>query len=109
MKKRIVICADGTWNRPEKDLKKDYFLKGKKSFESHLVKDISNNPLATLHNSRRSFYRVKRKYFRPIRHKKGGVLIHESVKVRWEKDLKYRPKNLRKYVEEFGWEGVVGK
>src|SRR5210317_2630955 len=24
MKKRIVICADGTWNRPEKDLKKDF-------------------------------------------------------------------------------------
>ena len=22
--KRIVICADGTWNRPEKDLKKDF-------------------------------------------------------------------------------------
>ena len=22
--KRIVICADGTWNRPEKDIKKDY-------------------------------------------------------------------------------------
>ena len=21
--KRIVICADGTWNRPEKDLEKD--------------------------------------------------------------------------------------
>ncbi len=24
MKKRIVICADGTWNRPEKDLSKDF-------------------------------------------------------------------------------------
>ena len=24
MKKRIVICADGTWNRPEKDLKEDF-------------------------------------------------------------------------------------
>ncbi|MBW2655218.1 MAG: DUF2235 domain-containing protein [Deltaproteobacteria bacterium] len=24
MKKRIVICADGTWNRPEKDLKQDF-------------------------------------------------------------------------------------
>jgi uncharacterized protein (DUF2235 family) len=22
--KRIVICADGTWNRPEEDLEKDY-------------------------------------------------------------------------------------
>src|SRR6056297_621437 len=24
MKKRIVICADGTWNRPEQDLKRDH-------------------------------------------------------------------------------------
>ena len=24
MKKRIVICADGTWNRPEQNLKKDF-------------------------------------------------------------------------------------
>ena len=24
MAKRIVICADGTWNRPEKDLKRDF-------------------------------------------------------------------------------------
>ena len=23
MIKRIVVCADGTWNRPEKDLEKD--------------------------------------------------------------------------------------
>ena len=23
MKKRIVICADGTWNRPEEDVLKD--------------------------------------------------------------------------------------
>ena len=22
--KRIVICADGTWNRPEEDLEKDF-------------------------------------------------------------------------------------
>ena len=24
MSKRIVVCADGTWNRPEQDLKKDH-------------------------------------------------------------------------------------
>lgn len=23
MKKRIVVCADGTWNRPEKNLRED--------------------------------------------------------------------------------------
>ena len=24
VKKRIIICADGTWNRPEKNLNKDF-------------------------------------------------------------------------------------
>ena len=24
MKKRIVICPDGTWNKPEKNLKEDF-------------------------------------------------------------------------------------
>lgn len=73
------------------------------TIETHLGKSINNNPLATLHNSRRSFYRVKKKYYRPIEHGKGSVLIHESVKLRWDQDSKYRPRNLVKYVEENGW------
>ncbi len=79
------------------------------SVEAHLEQSLKTNPLATLHNSRKGFYRIKGKAYRPIEHKEGKVLIHESVKVRWKQDLKYRPKNLKKYVEKNGWEGVVVK
>lgn len=71
--------------------------------EGHLEQEINANPLATLHNSRRSFYRVKEKYYRPIDHEKGPVLIHQSVKQRWDQNDKYRPKNLKEYIEQHGW------
>jgi len=58
--------------------------------EAHLKESIKPSPLAKIHNSRRSFYRVKKKHLRPI----GEGVVHESVRVRWDKDPKYRPKNL---------------
>lgn len=73
------------------------------TIETHLEQSIINDPLATLHNSRRSFYRIKKKYYRPIKHGKGSVLIHESVKLRWNQDSEYRPRNLAKYVKKHGW------
>lgn len=79
------------------------------SIEAHLKKSINKKPTATLHNSRRSFYRVKKKFYRQIDHQCGSVLIHESVKQRWDQDPKYRPKNLEKYINENGWSGVVVK
>ena len=71
--------------------------------EPHLNKSINPNPLSTLHNSRRKFYRIKEKYYRAIEHNKGPVLIHKSVKDRWDNDSKYRPKNLRAYINDKGW------
>jgi len=71
--------------------------------EPHLGQSIKKSPTATLHSSRRSFYRIKKKYFRPISHGKGEVLIHKSVKERWEQDQKYRPKNLVEYINSHGW------
>jgi uncharacterized protein (DUF2235 family) len=71
--------------------------------ELHLKQSINKRATATLHNSRRSFYRVKKKYYRTIDHGKGQVLIHASVKERWEKDAGYRPKNLVEYVQNKGW------
>ena len=73
------------------------------TIEAHLKQSINKNPLATLHNSRRSFYRIKEEYYRPIEHGKGPVLIHESVKLRWDQDAKYRPGNLAEYVNKNGW------
>ena len=75
--------------------------------EPHLIKSLTKNHLATLHNSRRSFYIFKGKFDRPIDHKNISkpvpVLIHKSVKMRWDDDRKYRPDNLKKYVKANGW------
>jgi len=79
------------------------------NIEPHLKNSIHKNPLATLHNSRRSFFRVKKKHYRPIEHNQGPVLIHETVKQRWEQDGKYRPDNLEDYISENGWPGKLIK
>ena len=71
--------------------------------ELHLNRSLSESPTATLHQSRRSFYRIKRKYYRPIEDKQAKVFIHKSVKQRWLEDKKYRPKNLEEYLETNGW------
>ncbi len=75
--------------------------------EKHLKTNLNKDPLATLHNSRLKFYRLKKKYYRKIDHGKGKVLIHSSVKDRWEADSKYRPKNLVKYIDKNGWDNIV--
>lgn len=73
------------------------------SIETHLKKSIKMNPVATLHNSRRSFYRIKEKFYRTIEHNKGEVLIHNTVKQRWDMDNSYRPDNLVEYINQHGW------
>jgi uncharacterized protein (DUF2235 family) len=79
------------------------------TMEPHLKKSLNKSATATLHNSRRSFYRIKEKFYRPIEHGKGPVLIHASVKTRWEKDPKYRPKNLVEYLDQHGWPSKLEK
>lgn len=50
------------------------------SVEDHLTLSIKDNYLATVHKSRRSFYRLKEKYVRPVENEKDKVIIHETVK-----------------------------
>ena len=72
--------------------------------EHHIVDGLcDNSAMASLHNSRRSFYRIKSKHYRSLDHGQGEVLFHNSVKKRWDNDSKYRPKNLKAYIDEFGW------
>jgi len=78
MNKRIVICADGTWNRPEKDPRKDTPTNVKK-------------------------------FYRPIDHGQGDILIHQSVKQRREQDSSYRPGNLSDYIEQHGRDGHLAR
>ena len=69
------------------------------SLESHLGRTLQPGALAKVHRSRRSFYRLKTPLYQPIDHGKDQILIHRSVKERWESSAKYRPKNLVAYVE----------
>lgn len=80
------------------------------TLETHLNHSLKPNVRATVHLSRRKYYRLKPKHHRAIRHEneKVEVLIHNSVKERWDADEKYRPPNLDKYVKAFGWQQLVG-
>lgn len=73
------------------------------SFEPHWLKAPSSEYLPQLNQSRRSFYRMRKKLLRPIAHGKGDVLIHHSVKRRWQADSSYRPENLKAYLDKHGW------
>lgn len=73
------------------------------TLEPHLKDRLKPKATATLHESRRSYYRIKQKVFRPIDHGKDKLLIHQSVKERWDRDKNYRPKNLAEYVHVNGW------
>ncbi len=71
-------------------------------FEPHLLESLylEDSFNATLHISRRSFYRVKRPFYRPVEHGEGKVYIHQSVKDRWDANESYRPKNLQNYLRK---------
>lgn len=75
--------------------------------ERYLENKITNNPNAYIHNSRRSFYRIKEKYYRKLEQYQEEVLLHSSVKKRWESDNSYRPKNLAEYIDRYGWRNIV--
>lgn len=73
-------------------------------FEKYWTSTQESVDLPQLNNSMRWFYRIKdKKLLRPIDHGKGKVLIHHSVKKRWDNDPKYRPDNLKAYIEQNGW------
>lgn len=73
------------------------------ALEPHLTATLNPSPTAKLHRSRRHVYRSRPKHYRRIAHGKGEVLIHHSVKHRWDSDDKYRPKNLSDFIDQSGW------
>jgi uncharacterized protein (DUF2235 family) len=75
--------------------------------ESHLAQSLHPDSGAKKHQSRRRYYRLKKVYYRDIEHKYSDVLIHKSVKERWDSDPKYRPPNLREFVTRKGWSGYL--
>ena len=72
--------------------------------ETHIKQGLNESSTARLHNSRRSFYRVKGKHYRKIDgNSLDPVRVHKSVKQRWDADSEYRPPNLKRYIDENGW------
>ena len=75
--------------------------------ESHVAKGVKADPMASIHESRRTFYRLRERYSRPIeplvKYKTEEILvptqIHKSVKARWDADSDYRPRALVKHLE----------
>ncbi len=72
------------------------------SFEEHLGRRLKPNPAATLHDSSSLKFRSWKDKWRTIKHRRD-ILVHESVKQRWEQDSNYRPENLKKYIAKNGW------
>ena len=81
--------------------------KAELSIEDYLAENLIINPLANVNKSRIHFYMLKKKYNRKINAVPGNVLIHNSVKIRWDKDKKYRPTNLKRYIKDHGWPGQL--
>ncbi len=75
----------------------------KLAFEPYWIQVPTMTALPKLHDSRRHFYRLRRKHIRQIDHGKGQVLLHSSVKARWDNDSDYRPENLEEYIKKNGW------
>ncbi|OGU59497.1 MAG: hypothetical protein A2X64_08265 [Ignavibacteria bacterium GWF2_33_9] len=58
----------------------------------------NSNNLEIPVNSRKSFYKLSKKYFRPImKSENGNESLHESVIERLKADKNYRPKNLKQF------------
>ena len=79
--------------------------------ESYLGASLTDGAMATLHKSRKKFFRVKRPLHRPLAIDGKPTLIHPSVQARYQTDPGYRPPELVRLIEKLGgWEQMpVGK
>lgn len=78
-------------------------------FEPHLSGQLTDNPLSTKNRSYKGIYRSRGRVSRTIDHGESELLIHQSVKSRWEGRPNYQKnaRNLRKLIEEQGWPQLV--
>ena len=75
--------------------------------DKHVAAGIKADPMAAMHESRRTFYRLRERYARPIEpvvsHKTVDVKIptwiHRSVQTRWNADANYRPRALLQHLK----------
>lgn len=76
--------------------------------ESHLPESLNPSIKAPVHRSLRHIYRFRGTAARDLERRGRPTRIHRSVRERWEADEDYRPKNLRTYLDQYGWPEVVG-
>lgn len=74
--------------------------------ESHLHNRLTDGVQGNIHQSRKHVYRFKRPLDRALMPNDHPMLIHPSVKARYERDDNYRPPALKALVEQYGWEGL---
>ena len=76
------------------------------TLESHIKDGLTDGSKGKVHKSRNHVYRLKKPLRRPLIVEGKPTLIHPSVKARYLADEKYRPRQLKKLVEEKGWDGL---
>ena len=71
--------------------------------EPHIKAALTDGSKGKTHNSRKHVYRLKKPLHRPLIVANKPLMIHPSVKARYQADDSYRPPQLKKLVEEKGW------
>lgn len=76
------------------------------NIETHIKSVLTDGTQGKLHQSRNHVYRFKQPLHRPLLVTGKPSRIHPSVKVRYLADNQYRPPQLKKLVEEKGWDNL---
>lgn len=74
--------------------------------EPHIIDALTDGEKGNLHRSRNHVYRFKSPLHRPLLVDNKPTKIHPSVKSRYITDSSYRPPQLKKLVEQFGWDNL---
>jgi uncharacterized protein (DUF2235 family) len=74
------------------------------AFEDHVTPSRRLSVVAEQHEEYSGFFKILGKHVRRI---PRSTFIHSSVKERYERDPKYRPETLKKYLKKYGWDRVV--
>ena len=74
--------------------------------EPHIANSITDGVGGTIHKSRNHVYRFKKPLHRSLIIDGKPTRIHPSVKTRYLTDNKYRPPQLKKLVDERGWDSL---
>lgn len=74
--------------------------------EPHIRTTLTDGAKGDLHNSRNHVYRLKSPLQRPLIIDDKPTRIHPSVKTRYLADSSYRPPQLKKLVDQQGWDNI---